>query len=100
MSISDYNAKLADVFGGLFTLSDTGYPVILARAFYSHGEIYCRGNPGDSLFWHEVGHAVGKKHVFDRKNVMFPWFFRGREGIDEIKKLMVEKYGELEYDNQ
>lgn len=71
---------------GLFKLSDSGYPIFLARAFIKNGIIYSYLDLRKhyKLLWHELGHEVGFKHSKDRKNVMYPMFFRGTEGIPEI----------------
>lgn len=75
-------------FGSLFKLTDTKYPVFLARAWTDHKNIYILegASKEEKLLYHEAGHCVGLKHTKDRKNIMFPWFFRGKEGIDEIKE--------------
>lgn len=93
---SGYRDKITD-------LTESHYPKFLAMGWTDHKLraifILCRGNWKTRLL-HEVGHELSYvarkpyKHVRDRDNIMYPYFWRGQEDWLSILSDYQEVYGD------
>ena len=76
--------------------SEFAYPRIFALAYCDTARreiVLCKEFANQKILYHEIGHELGLEHVAQRRNVMFPLFTRGVEGIPEIDELYYLKYG-------
>lgn len=91
LSDEEYKLQLIKTFGSMWKLSDTFYPVGLARGFCTHnsevGHVFIKKSKySDRLLWHEIGHCIGYDHTLDISDIMFPWFFRGSGRMSYLQR--------------
>jgi hypothetical protein len=80
----------------MLSLTDSYYPTFLALGYCFHRSkviVVCKVGNWRLRAMHEIGHAVGLRHTYQKGHVMHPWgIMRGLDGIDAIKTAAGDDY--------